>query len=386
MGVSKMPNELMMANKTSFTETLEVVPLKEIPQFRIIGSKYNLLPEIYKTLKKEQIKGYSFFDVFSGSAVVGRFFKRMFSIISNDNLYFSYVLQRALIVINEYPSFSNLNLNNLSRDPKRRIYQVLEYLNNLKGFEGFIYKHYTPASKDIDGVTRKYFSIENGKKIDAIRIKIEEWFKNSYISDDEYFYLIASLLFAVQKVANISGTYGAFNKFWDPRSYKTITLKYIEIIPSKFNHKAYNEDIFNLLKKISCDVAYIDPPYNSRQYIDNYHILETIAKYDNPKIKGKTGIREHRDNEKSVFCNKEDVQDAFLKLLTELKAKYVLISYNSEGLLSKNQIIQTLKESEFEKVKCYEIPYRRFKSNKNSKKSKLSEYLFVGVKMKNDKV
>ena len=372
----------MTINKSLSKEISQVVSLKDIPQFRIIGSKYNLLSVIYKILKKERISGHVFFDVFSGSAVVGRFFKRMFSIISNDNLYFSYVLQRALIVINEYPSFSNLNLNNLSRDPKTKIYQILEYLNNIKGIEGFIYKHYTPASKDIDGVERRYFSIENGKKIDAIRIKIEEWFKNSYISEDEYFYLIASLLFAVQKVANISGTYGAFNKFWDPRSYKPITLKYIEIIPSEFKHKAYNEDIFNLLEKISCDLAYIDPPYNSRQYIDNYHILETIAKYDNPKIKGKTGLREHRNNEKSIFCDKESVQNAFFKLLTELKTKYVLISYNSEGLLSKTQIIQILKESEFEKVKCYEIPYRRFKSNNNSKKSKVSEYLFVGVKIK----
>ena len=342
--VNKMLDKTIMVNKTLFAGTSEVVSLQEIPQFRIIGSKYNLLLEIYKILKKERIKGHSFFDAFSGSAVVGRFFKRMFSIISNDNLYFSYVLQRALIGINEYPLFSNLNLNNLSLNSKRRIYQVLEYLNNLKGVEGFIYKHYTPASKEIDGIERKYFSIENGKKIDAVRIEIQEWFKNGYISDNEYFYLIASLLFGVQKVANISGTYGAFNKFWDPRSYKTIKLKYIEIIPSKFNHKAYNKNIFDLLSEISCDIAYIDPPYNSRQYIDNYHILETIAKYDNPKIKGKTGLRENTNNEKSAFCNKKKVQDAFLKLLTKLKAKYVILSYNSEGLLSKDQIIQIFKK------------------------------------------
>jgi len=75
-------------------------------------------------------------------------------------------------------------------------------------------------------VERKYFSPKNGAKIDAIRIKIEEWFKEGYISDDEYFYLLTSLLLAVQKVANISGTYGAFNKFWDPRAYKPLTLKY----------------------------------------------------------------------------------------------------------------------------------------------------------------
>ena len=373
-----------MMSKTLFGETLKIVSPKEIPQFRIIGSKYNILFDIYKVLKKENIKGFSFFDVFSGSAVVGRFFKKMFSIISNDNLYFSYVLQRALIVINEYPSFSNLNLGNFSRDPKKRISQVLEYLNNIKGVEGFIYKHYTPASKDIDGIERKYFSIKNGMKIDAIRIKIEEWFKNGYISEDEYFYLIASLLLAVQKIANMSGTYGAFNKFWDLRAYKPITLKFIEVIPSEFNHVAYNENIFNLLEKITCDIAYIDPPYNSRQYIANYHVLETIAKYDNPKIKGKTGIREYGDKEKSIFCSKKEVQNAFLKLLMGLKTKYVVISYNSEGLLSKDQIIQILEDCRIKKIRFYEIPYRRFKSNNNSKKNKVSEYLFIGVK--NDEV
>ncbi len=324
-------------NETLFSETLEIVPLKKIPQFRIIGSKYNILFEIYKILKEENIKGTSFFDVFSGSAVVGRFFKKMFSIISNDNLYFSYVLQRGLIVINNIPSFSNLRIKNLSlsREPRERIYQILNYLNALGGVNGFIYKHYTPASKDIDGVERKYFTIENGMKIDAVRIKIEEWFGEGYISEDEYFYLLTSLLIAVQKIANISGTYGAFNKFWDPRAYKPLTLKFIEVIPSKFTHKAYNEDIFNLLDKLSCDIAYIDPPYNSRQYIANYHVLETIAKYDKPKIEGKTGIRKYGVKEKSIFCSKKEVQNAFLKLLTDLKAKYVVISYNSEGLLSK---------------------------------------------------
>lgn len=222
-------------------------------------------------------------------------------------------------------------------------------------------------------------------KIDAIRIKIEEWFKEGYISEDEYFYLITSLLLAVQKVANISGTYGAFNKFWDPRSYKPLTLKFIEVIPSNFNHLAYNENIFNLLEKITCDIAYIDPPYNSRQYIANYHVLETIAKYDNPKIKGKTGIREYGDKEKSVFCNKKEVHNAFLKLLTGLKTKYVIISYNSEGLLSKDQIIQILEDSVIKKIRFYETPYRRFKSNNNSKRKQVNEYLFIGVK-ENDEV
>lgn len=354
-------------------------PLSKIPQFRLIGSKHSVLKNILGVIRKENITGKTFFDVFSGSAAVGRYFKTMFSIISNDNLYFSYVLQRALIVLNKYPTFRNLKiLDNFQSEPQERIYQVLEFLNKLEGTEGFIYNHYTPASKNIDGIERKYFSEHNGKKIDAVRIEIENWFNKGQINEDEYFYLIASLLLAVQKVANISGTYGAFNKFWDPRAKKSLTLKFIEVINSKFEHKAFNKDSFDILSKISYDIAYIDPPYNTRQYIANYHILETIAKYDNPKISGKTGIRKYTEKEKSVFCSKRTVGSALLKLLNGLKAKYVILSYNSEGLLSKDKIIEIFKKSRFNDVKLYEFPYRRFKSNHNSHNNKVKEYVFVG--------
>ena len=358
--------------------SFDITPLSKIPQFRLIGSKHSILNNLYEVMKKEEITGKRFFDVFSGSTSVSRYFKKTFSIISNDNLYFSYVLQRTLIVLNEYPKFDNLKILNISSEPEKRVRQVLEFLNKSIGIEGFIFKHYTPASKITDGIKRKYFSEENGKKIDSIRKTIEEEFIKKYITGDEYFYLIASLLMAVQKVSNISGTYGAFNKIWDPRAKKTLTLKFIEIIPSKFKHKALNGDSFDLIKKINCDIAYIDPPYNSRQYITNYHLLETIAKYDNPKISGKTGIRRYTEKEKSVFCSKRTVSSALLKLLNGLNARYIILSYNSEGLLSKDGILKIFKESKFKKVKLYKFPYRRFKSNHNSHNNKIKEYIFVG--------
>jgi adenine-specific DNA-methyltransferase len=140
-------------------------------------------------MKKEDISGKTFFAVFSGSSSVSRYLKKTFSIISNDNLYFSYVLQRALVVLNEYPKFDFLNIIDISLEPEKRIQQVLEFLNNSEGVEGFIFKHYTPASKNIDGIERQYFSEKNGKKIDSIRITIEEWFSKKYITQDEYFYL-----------------------------------------------------------------------------------------------------------------------------------------------------------------------------------------------------
>ncbi len=357
---------------------INVVPLSKIPQFRLIGSKYNILSTLSNVIESEKITGKSFFDVFSGSASVGRYFKKAFSIISNDSLYFSYVLQRTLIVLNEYPSFSDLKIVNLSQKPIKRIQEILQYLNDSPGVEGFIFKHYTPASKNIDGVERKYFSEENGKKIDAIRKTIEIWFGKRFIDENEYFYLLSSLLMAVQKVSNISGTYGAFNKVWDPRSRKILTLKFIEVIPSKFEHLAFNKDSFDLIDKINCDIAYIDPPYNSRQYITNYHLLETIARYDSPKIHGKTGIRDYTEKEKSIFCSKVKANHALAKLLSNIRAKYAILSYNSEGILSKEEIFNIFKVSGFEKTRLYEFPYRRFKSNYNSHRSHVEEYIFVG--------
>ncbi|HEM55431.1 MAG TPA: hypothetical protein ENO30_01570, partial [Thermodesulfobium narugense] len=316
--------------------------------------------------------------VFSGTASVGRFFKSTYKVISNDILYFSYVLQRGLITLNSVPSFTGLRLNSVSNE--NRVKEVLEYLNSLKGIEGFVCKHYTPNSKHADGIERMYFSVENGMKIDAVRLQIEEWLQLGKINEEEYFYLLTTLILAVQRISNISGNYYSFNKFWDPRSHKPLTLRYIDVIPSEFQHVAYNRNVFDILDEMTCDIAYIDPPYNSRQYITNYHLLETIARYDNPAVKGKTGVREYTDEEKSVFCSKKKAFNAFLKLLSGLRSKYFVISYNNEGILSKDQIFNIMEMAGIKNIKVYEIPYRKFKSNSAVVKSEVIEYLFVGYR------
>jgi adenine-specific DNA-methyltransferase len=346
------------------------------PPFRLIGSKYNNLENIQFVINKENITGNTFFDAFSGSASVGAFFKKDYNIISNDILYFSYVLQRGLITLNYTPSFSNIKIG---FNKNNNIITVLDYLNHLSITKGFIYKHYTPASLIYDGVERKYFSKYNGGKIDAVRNKIEEWFNDSQINENEYFYLLTSLLYAVQKVANISGTYGAYNKFWDTRSKKNIILKPVPIINSNNHHIAYNSNIFNIIDKIITDIAYFDPPYNSRQYISNYHLLETIAKNDNPIIKGKTGIRVYSNKEKSSFCSVISARKSLKNLLDFVNAKTVLISYSSDGILKKDEIIDIIKSSKFKFVSVYDFAYRKFKSNQKNANGILFEYIFVGV-------
>ena len=142
-----------------------------------------------------------------------------------------------------------------------------------------------------------YLTEENALKIDGMRLDIEELYKNEILDEKEYSFLLASLLGSVLKVSNTSGTYQAFFKFWEPRA-----LKEFKIIPLEINEtdKIYDNEIYNintnkLIREISGDIAYIDPPYTITQYTNSYHLLETVAKYDYPNIFGKTGRRSNRN-------------------------------------------------------------------------------------------
>ena len=132
------------------------------------------------------------------------------------------------------------------------------------------------------------------------------------------------------------------------------------------------------------EVVYMDPPYvANRSYHDNYHLLETISRYDNPKIKGKTGLREVIDT-KSKFCSKRDAFDEFKLVLQNIKSKYIFISYSSESIVSKDNMIDLMKNTGWSDVKCYDKIYQRFKSNKNSddkQPKQVVEYVFCGKRI-----
>jgi len=261
---------------------------------RFIGNKEKLLDLIYATVASTGVKDGTFCDFFSGTSNVGRYFKEKgFKVISSDILYFSYVLQKAYIENNDEPKFSKL-LKTIET-PDNALFsspfdKVRNYLNNIKGIKGFIYKNYTEegtAKKH----KRKYFSVENGKKIDAIRTIIESWKEQKLINEKEYFILLATLIESVPFYANISGVYAAFLKKYDPRALKSFQLKPIIFYKGEKNHRVHNKNSIDLINDLDVDVLYLDPPYNQRQYAPNYHLLETIARYDSPEIKGVTGMR-----------------------------------------------------------------------------------------------
>ena len=263
---------------------------------RFIGNKERLVDWIYSVMEDNNIKGEVFFDFFSGTSNVGKFFKaKNYQIISSDLLYFSYVLQKAYIENNIYPNFEKLiaSITVTSSSLFADNYElVLEFLNNLKGSNGFISQNYAPKQTQHLEKPRMYFTDENAQKIDAIRMQIEEWKKKDLINENEYYILLATLIEAIGYFSNILGVYGAFKKDWDVRALKPFRLKSIKLIRSEKEHFVYNQSSLELLENAKYDIIYLDPPYNQRQYAPNYHILETIAKYDNPSIKGVSGMRE----------------------------------------------------------------------------------------------
>ena len=350
---------------------------------RYIGSKINLLSCIEAVVLENCSHRGIFCDLFAGTHSVASHFKKLgFQIVSNDLLRLAYVFGRALVQNNNQPTFSHLTdlpdvpLTGLF-DESTPYLKVLNYLNQLSGdTDGFVFNAYCPGGDN--EYKRQYLSDANGMKVDAIRQQIEIWRQDELITENEYYILLLSLLEAVSKVTNISGTYGAYLKNWDPRTHKLLTLEPFLPIPSDREHIVYQEDANTLIDRIECDILYIDPPYNARQYITNYHLLETIARYDNPSVYGKTGLRPYSEVEKSAYCSQSTCLQTFTALISRAKAEHIVVSYNSEGIMSKDEILDALIQRG-KSPQLIPIDYRRFKSNSNgaSKKGKrVQEYLF----------
>lgn len=344
--------------------------------FNYIGSKFSLLNFIHYVFDKEvKEKITTVGDLFAGTGIVGLSFKRRgFRIVSNDLQYYSFVINKKFIGINSILEFGGL-LNDLeflkTKKGKERILALLDYLNNnLTLEEGFIYKNYSAGGTKDKIFKRMYFSDENALLIDTIRKKIGYWFENKKITEEEYFYLLGTLLESADKVANTASVYGAFLKSLKNSAKKRLTLSFNPIFKGDKKNEIFNEDITELIEKVNIDVLYLDPPYNQRQYAPNYHILETIARYDSPKIKGKTGLRDYQ-YQKSKFCIRKDVLNEFKRIVLNTNAKYILLSYNNEGLMSLEEIQKIL--SLRGQPKTFILKYKRFKSDKTENRNHLTD-------------
>lgn len=358
---------------------------------RYIGSKDNLLPFITHTLHKKGVSAATapvFCDLFSGTTVVARHFKQQgYRLVTCDLMTYSYVFQKAYIENNVYPRFDKLRRNidlNLTATPKEAtgqlsldffsaqsedkttpLQQICQYLNNLSGKQGFFYNNYSPEGTTDQTYQRMYLSGVNASRMDAVRDTIEQWRQANWLEDNEYYLLVAAAIEALPFVSNISGTFGAFLKRWDARALKPIKFATPQVLESALRHQVFQGDANQVIAQIECDVLYLDPPYNSRQYATNYHLLETVAAWDNPAIYGKTGLRPY-EHQKSDYCESNKATQVLRYLLDRARCRHILMSYNSEGLIPEEQLLQILGQRG--KVEVFRLPYRRFRSDIDSEK------------------
>jgi adenine-specific DNA methylase len=307
---------------------------------RYYGCKTKLLGYIENVIKSLPLKkGDIFFDIFSGTSAVGQHFKKLgFTVYSNDFLEFCYALAYCYIQINSEPKFKKLNKYlNTTNDAN----SVINQLNKINGEIGFITKNYSPYGKN----TRRYLSIDNAKRVDAIRNKINSWMESKLISKSEYYYLITALVEAINLVSNVTGTYAAYLKNWDNRALKPIKLIPPKIIKSINKNLAIKGDANKIISQYKVDALYLDPPYNSRQFASNYFFLELIAEGwfgKKPNIYGRTGMRPY-DKQKSKYSMKNKAAKALVNLINDAKAKYIIMSYNDEGIIPLGEIRKILK-------------------------------------------
>lgn len=325
-----------------------------------IGSKHSLLPFIEQVWHKVRDGNeQTACDIFAGTGAVGRWFKRLgLRVIANDLQYYAYALNKAYLEINEPPTFARLRQAYKSEMEQQRslfddpISQVLAFVNELPLVRGFIAENYGPAA------ARFYYTAANAEKVDAIRQAIELWRAQELISDHEYFYLLASLLEAIDQVANTASVYGAFLKKFKTSALKPLSLKPLALPNHVTGCQVFNHDANELIGEIECDVLYLDPPYNHRQYGANYHVLETIAAYDQPELSGVTGLRAYP---RSRYCQAKEAAEALEDLIINARTKHILLSYNDEGVLSLAEIERILRRRG--EPQTFQTAYPRFKAD-----------------------
>ena len=319
---------------------------------RYLGAKTKLLQFIDSTISAECGKFDSLLDLFGGTGVVANHFFGNKKILINYHSYISW----------------------FGRGPAsaKKLSEIIENLNSLTKF---------PNNYFSINYGNRYFSVENAKKIGFIREEIERLVLTKEITSRERSILLTSLIYSADRVANTCGHYDAYRKKIDK-----IELMPLNLLKFKSNRQSYAEvfqrDANDLVREVYADVVYIDPPYNSRQYGDAYHLLENLVVWDKPKLIGVARKKSDRSSTKSKYCTREAVS-AFSDLIENIQAKHIVVSYNnmegrgnirSQAKITSEEIEEVLTSRG--KVKIFAQEHSQFNAGKTAKEDH-KELLYV---------
>ena len=346
-----------------------------------IGNKRKLVPHIEREI--EIIKEYlnkpqiSSFDGFSGSGVVARMLKYHSNILYvNDLEPYSHIINQCYLA-------------NPTQEIRENVCKMIDELNSLDfSDEGVICKDYAPINtNDIKTDERAFYTRENAQIIDTIRNNISNY-------PSEYFpFLIAPLLVRASIHTNTSGVFKGFHKkngigcFGGKDEINTESRITKELVLDKplFSDQEhdcevvhYNMDINEVVDSLPhFDVVYLDPPYNQHPYGSNYFMLNIILNNQNKdNISKVSGIP--NDWQKSNYNYKKSAKESMEKLLNNIKASFIVISYNNEGIISKEELIELFIKLEYD-YKLKEIEYQTYRGSRNlrDRNNKVFEYLWI---------
>lgn len=312
---------------------------------RYLGNKYKLLPFITNVVAEECAEIETIADIFAGTGSVSSAFTDKV-IITNDLMYSNYICNYAWFGAETY-------------NPQKIIEYVVNYNAKGKCGENYMTQNFADT----------YFSKRDCAKIGYIREDIEKNYKKGNLNKRERAILITSLLYAMDKIALTCGHYDAYRKGADFEASLELYVPMVKV-NNNGNNQCFNEDANNLVKRIEADLVYIDPPYNSRQYCDAYHLLENVARWEKPEVFG-VAKKMDRSGMKSKYCTISATK-TFETLIHDIKAKYILLSYNnmakkgncrSNAKISDEDIMRILQKKGT--VKVFEESYKAFTTGKS---------------------
>lgn len=360
--------------------TATAAPPAKIQRLNYIGSKYQLLGWLTDYMKEKT--GFTSFqnktvaDLFAGTGVVSHHFR----------------LQGATVYTNDSELYSAVIAHAFTRSfYTERVKEVIAEMNAHAAAHaahappGFVTRHYSPY----EGNERMFFTTENARRIDTVRAMLESAAAAAgALTHDEYQFILASIIISADAVSNVPAVYGCYLKNFKTKATKPFVIMPIHTIPASSSASAaacaaFHADVIanpTFLATIlpPVDIAYLDPPYNERQYSKNYFPLNIIAKTPaelaaEPPLKGKTGIP--TDCFLSAFCRKgAAAETAFDTLIRGLRAKWIFLSYSSESIVSKEKMMEIL--TRYGTVSVIEREYKRFKSFEYNEDKAVNEYLF----------
>jgi adenine-specific DNA-methyltransferase len=282
---------------------------------KYLGSKRALLGLITDTVAQASPGG-TVLDLFSGTSRVGHALKkRGYRVVANDHNSYAHVLARCYVA-------ADLD------DVRTAAESLVREFNGLRGMPGYFTETFCEKSR--------FFQPKNGARIDAIR---EAIVRKSLPPDLEAVMLV-SLMEAADRVDSTTGVQMAYLKQWAPRASNDLALRMPDVLPRPAGGKcaALNLDAAEAARCSPVDLAYVDPPYNQHSYLGNYHVWESLVRWDKPEVYGVACKRADCRQRRSAFNSRPRFRDTMAEMLTAIQANVIVVSFSNEGYLDRPEM------------------------------------------------